>query len=347
MKEEELRFIAPTGKPIISSRLPKAFSQPKHLTHKKVHEHQDLSAVNEFKNVKKLLSPLKQSSPKSTALSKVINKLASFPTITNNTPSNSIHIEMLVQSILRLEEMITLSILKSSYRSGIIRKSLHAPSLKILASKEVPVSTFIIRQKLLEIIKSWQSIQKNARHLVEVNSSFWNSPEGCVTIVMEYMAGDSLSKLCDSVGAIPEKILRSISKRILSGLSYYHKKIGPHGGIDLNNIMFTRQGKAKLGLGLSSRLNLKEESKGKKIPCIEEDVFELGSSLLAASIGGYEWANDYLSLEGECCLLHTSMICSEMPYVHRLSANFCDFLCKATKYNKENRGNINDLLSHD
>jgi hypothetical protein len=95
MKEEDSRLAVPVGKPIISSRLPKAFSRPKHLTHKKIHDHQDLTAVNEFKNVKKLLSPLKQSSPKSSALRKVINKLACFPKMNNNTPSNNIHIDML------------------------------------------------------------------------------------------------------------------------------------------------------------------------------------------------------------------------------------------------------------
>ena len=345
MKEEESRFVMPVGKPIISSRLPKAFSQPKHLTQKKTHDHHDLTAVNEFKNVKKLLSPLKQSSPTSSALRKVIHKLACFPSISSNSPSNSLHSEMLVQSIVRLEEMITLSILKSSYRSGIVRKSLHAPTLKLYASKEVPVSTFSIRKKLLDTLKSWQSIQKNARHLIEVNSSFWNSPEGCVTIIMEYMAGDSLGKLCESIGAIPEKILRSTSIRILSALSYFHKKIGAHGGVDMYHIMFTRLGKAKLGLALTSRLNLKEDTK--KLSTIEEDVFDFGSTLLAASIGGLEWANEYVGLGGECCLLHTAMICSEMPYLNKLSASYCDFLCRATRYNKDARANINDLISHE
>ncbi|OMJ70634.1 hypothetical protein SteCoe_31336 [Stentor coeruleus] len=345
MKEEDTKTAAPMGKIMISSRLPKAFSQPKAFPNKKLHEHhQELSAANEFKNVKKLLSPLKQPSSKNSAFNKAINKLAFFPKLL--TPHTSIQVDMLMQSIVHLDEMITVSILKSSYRSGIVKKSLHAPTLRLYASKEVPVSTFVIRQKLLEIIKSWQSMQKSNRHLVEVNSSFWNSPEGCVTIVMEYMAGDSLARLCESIGAIPEKVLRGICRKILIALDKHHKKTGPHGGIDLKQIMLTREGKAKLGLGLTSRLNLKEEISNKKLFSSSEDVFDLGAAMLAASLGGSEWSNEYLNLEGECCLLHSAMICTEIPYLSRFSRSYCEFLCATTQYNIEKRLAVYDLIEH-
>lgn len=348
MKEEESKFAVPLGKIMISSRLPKAFSQPKHLTNKKLQEHhQELSAANEFKNVKKLLSPLKQSSSKHSAFNKAINKLAFFPKLLNNTPHNSIQTDMLVQNIVRLDEMITISILKSSCRSGIVKKSLHGPSLHLYASKEVPVSTFAIRQKLLEIIKSWQKTQKSSQHLMEVNSSFWNSPEGCVTILMEYMAGDSLLRLCESIGAIPEKVLRETTRKILLGLSIHHKIIGPHGGIDLSQIMFSRTGKAKLGLGLTSRLNLKDEGNNKKAFSTAEDVFDLGATMLAASLGGSEWANECLNLGGECCLLHSALICTEIPYLPRFSRCYCEFLCAATQYNEEKRAKIADLIQYE
>ena len=153
MKEDDQKNIPPTGKPMISNRLPKAFSQPKHLTHKKSHDHQDLSAANEFKNVKKLLSPLKQASPKSSAFRKVIKKLSNFPQIIEKSPS-IVHTELLFQSSIKLEEMITLSIIKSSCTSGTVRKSLHAPTFKLYATKEIPVNTLGTRKKLLETLKS-------------------------------------------------------------------------------------------------------------------------------------------------------------------------------------------------
>lgn len=348
MKEDDSRTSMPLGKPMISSRLPKAFSQPKHLNQKKIQEHhQDLSAANEFKNVKKLLSPLKQSSSKNSALNRALNKLSFFPSGLNNTPSNNIQLDMLLQNNIKLNEMLTISILKSSYRSGIVKKSLHAPTLHLYANKEVPVSTFNTRQKLLDTIKAWQNIQKAARYLVEVNSSFWNSPEGCVTIVMEYMAGDSLYRLCENIGAIPERILKSITRRILAGLSYHHKKIGPHGGIDLNHIMFTRYGKAKLGLGLTSRLNLKDDNNSKKPATFADDIYDFGVTLLSASLGSSEWSQECLQQSGDCCVYHSSLKNSEIPYISRFSPKFSEFLCLSTRFSETSRGKISDLVMHE
>lgn len=342
LKDEEPRIPVSIGKPIISSRLPKAFSQPKHLTTKKLQDHQDLVAMNEFKNVSKLLTPIKQVSPKNSELSKVINKLACFPKI--NDPAHTLTVDFLVQTIVKLEEMITLSVIKSSnIRSGIVRKSLHATTLKLYACKEFPVATMSIRQKLLESLKSWQRLQKGSRNLVEVNASFWNCPEGCVTIIMEYMPGESLHRLCENIGAIPEKTLKDIAKRILNGLSYFHKKQGAYGGLDLSHILLGREGKAKLGLALSSRLPIKPECN----LSTEDDIYDLGATLLSASVGGPDWTSEYLSLKGECCLYHTAIISSEIPYLSRLSKSFSSFLCLSTRYNKETRGKISYLLTHD
>ena len=339
MKEDDQKNIPPTGKPMISNRLPKAFSQPKHLTHKKSHDHQDLSAANEFKNVKKLLSPLKQASPKSSAFRKVIKKLSNFPQIIEKSPS-IVHTELLFQSSIKLEEMITLSIIKSSCTSGTVRKSLHAPTFKLYATKEIPVNTLGTRKKLLETLKSWQKIQKQARYLVEVSSSFWNTPEGCVTIVAEYMPGDSLAKLCECVGAIPEKLLRNIAKRVLASLSYLHKKIGPHGAVNMGHILFDREGKCKLSIGLAAKLNNKEENSSN----IDNntDIYTLGSSLISASLGNSEWICD--TIPSKCCLFHDLLALQGIPYLNRLSEAFKDFLCRSTNYN--NKVTINELLSH-
>lgn len=342
LKDEESRIPVSIGKPIISNRLPKAFSQPKHLTTKKLQDHQELAAMNEFKNVKKLLSPLKQVSPENSALRKVINKLACFPKI--NDPAHTLTVDFLVQSIVKLEEMITLSVIKSSnIRSGVVRKSIHAPTLKLYACKEFPVATMSIRQKLLESLKTWQSLQKGSRYLVEVNASFWNCPEGCVTIIMEYMPGESLHRLCENIGAIPEKVLKDIAKRILSGLSYFHKKQGAYSGLDLNHILLSREGKVKLGLGLNSRLQFKPDSKSSP----EDDIYDFGACLLSASVGGSEWTSEYTSLNGECCLYHTAVISTEIPYLSRLSKSLSSFLCLSTRYNKETRGKIANLLTHE
>jgi Protein kinase domain len=333
MREDEIKSIPPSGKPVISSRLPKAFSQPKHLTTKKSNEHQDSSAVDEFKKVKKLLSPLKRTSPKASAFRKVLNKLASFPVVTEKSLS-MINIDFLSQSVIKLEEMITLSIIKSSCGASTVRKSLHAPTFKIYATKEISLNTLSTRKKILGMLKSWQKVQKHARYLVEVFSSFWNSPEGCVTLVMEYMPGNSLEKLCDSIGAIPEKILKSISKRILTALSFFHKKVGAYGCIRMNNIMFDSQGKSKLGIGFYS----KED----EINNFEQDIFSFGTCMIGASLGSPDWIPEIA--HKTCCLLHSISETEGVPYLSRFSVDYKDFLCRATNY--KSRATINELISH-
>lgn len=333
MKDEDTKGNAPTGRPIISSRLPKAFSQPKHLTTKKSHDHQDLSQVSEFKKVKKLLSPLKNVNQKSSAFRQAINKLSKFPQIQETTPF--VYNEFLTQSVVRLEEMITLSVLKSSCSSGTVRKVLHAPSFQIYASKEISINTVATRKNVLDTLKAWQNVQSSARYLVEINSSFWNTPEGCVTLIMEYLPGDSLSKLCDTVGALPERLLRSISKRILAGLSFYHKRVGPHGNISMNHILFDRHGKCKLGIGI----NLKDKNQEKSI---KDDIYSFGCTLLAAALGSAEWISD-LPVHG-CCLFHAALNSAEIPYLLRFSLKFQEFLCKASSF--EAKIDTNGLLAH-
>ncbi|OMJ77999.1 hypothetical protein SteCoe_22282 [Stentor coeruleus] len=356
MKEEDSKAIPPTRKPIISNRLPKAFTQPKHLIIKKSQDNKDLFRANEYKKVTELLSPLKSSSPGASALRKVIQKLECFPQ-TSEKNASAINIEMLIQSSIKLEEMITLSILKSSCNSGTIRKSLHAPTFKLYATKEIPLNTFSNRQRLLDTLKSWQKIQSSKRYMVEVSTSFWNSPEGCVTIVSEYMAGDSLAKLCDSVGSLPERILRSISRRVLTALSHYHKKNGVYGTITMSHILFDKEGTAKLAISMSKK-NLKEEETDYPLD-FYNDIYSLGSTILGSALGSMEWLTDISIFHKSigsilntppdhmphCCLFHAALAIEGMPYLHRLSLPLQDFLCKITNFSIKTTAE--ELLNHD
>jgi hypothetical protein len=355
MKEEDSKALPPTGKPIISSRLPKAFTQPKHLIIKKSQDHKDLSRANEYKKVTELLSPLKSGSPGASALRKVIQKLECFPQISEKNAS-AINIEKLIQSSIKLEEMITLSILKSSCNSGTVRKSLHAPTFKLYATKEIPVNTFSNRKRLLDTLKTWQKVQSPKRYMVEVSTSFWNSPEGCVTIVSEYMAGDSLAKLCDSVGSLPERILRSISRRVLTALSHFHKKAGIYGPITMSHILFDKEGTAKLAISMSTKPP-KEEEIDHPLD-FYNDVYSLGTTILGAALGSMEWLSDISLFHKSigsiintppnhlpyCCLFHAALAVDGMPYLHRLSLPLQDFLCKITHFSIKTTAE--ELLSH-
>lgn len=115
--------------------------------------------------------------------------------------------------------MITLAVFKST--SGTVKKMLHAPSLKIYTIKEVPIASREIRQMLKEWISKWEHTCTTDQ-FSKINASFWNSPEGCVSVVDDYAANGSLLNLVDSVGALPESILKHIAKQILRSLDYIH-----------------------------------------------------------------------------------------------------------------------------
>lgn len=312
------------SKPIISNKLPKAFSQPNQLMKKQVQN--DKQAANEFKLMRKLLSPIKIDSPEKP-------KKQNF-----HTPWH------LPKCTVKIQEMITLQLLTPTCQTGIVRKVVHAPSLSLYALKELPVHNLGTRQLLLEYIRNWQKLQKRCPYLVSVNSTFWNSPEGYVSVVMEYLGGNSLGKVIECVGGLPEHLLRDICTRVLKALKYFHRKAGVHGGIDLSQILLTRKGKTKLSLGLAHKLELKTQQQIlERKENGEDDIGDLGVTLILATVGGQEDLENYLC--PACCVFHSLICSSEFAMLTRLSDEFKDFLCRATCYTK--RESAEQLLSHE
>jgi hypothetical protein len=84
------------------------------------------------------------------------------------------------QEPLRLEQLVTLSIFKST--SGAIKKMLHGPTLKIYCVKEVPLANRNMREILKEWINRWEQLCTTEQY-IRIYETFWNSPEGCVSII--------------------------------------------------------------------------------------------------------------------------------------------------------------------
>ena len=135
---------------------------------------------------------------------------------------------------LRLDSMITLGVFKSS--SGTIKKMLHAPSLKMYAVKEVPISNVQVRQMLIDWIANWQHNCYSYGHsspdsFIKIHSTHWNTPEGCVSVIMDYSAQGSLYNLTQSIGAIPESILKTLAGTVLRSLDFMHELGMTHSNI--------------------------------------------------------------------------------------------------------------------
>jgi serine/threonine protein kinase len=129
--------------------------------------------------------------------------------------------------------MITLAVFKST--SGTVKKMLHASSLKIYCIKEVPIGSRDARQMIKDWLNKWEHYCTPAAaggdSFIKVNAAFWNSPEGCVSVVTDYAACGSLHNLVLSVGALPESILKHLAKQVLRSLDYLHNQ-----GLTHNNI---------------------------------------------------------------------------------------------------------------
>lgn len=151
--------------------------------------------------------------------------------------------------------MITLAVFKST--SGTVKKMLHAPSLRIFTIKEVPIANREMRQMLKDWIGKWEFYCKKDDY-IKINTSFWNSPEGCVSVVTDYAGSGSLHNLVLSIGALPENILKGLAKQILGSLDDLHSKGISHNNICCSQILFDRKGKVKIGPGFQHILKMKE-----------------------------------------------------------------------------------------
>lgn len=134
---------------------------------------------------------------------------------------------------------------------------LHGPSLKIFCVKEVPLANREARRILKDWIQVWSDLQSDS--FLKVHETFWNSPEGCVSVV-EDCAKTSLQQMLDQVGAMPENTLKNLAKQILKALDYLHTDNLTHSNVTCSQILFDRRGKVKLSPGFGHILKAKAET---------------------------------------------------------------------------------------
>jgi len=300
------------SRPVISSRLPKAFSQASILK----------PAIPRPPKV--LLSPLQANREQHASILKALKRLQ-----LKNQPM------YLKTWSARLEDVITFAQVAAS-RTGVVKKGLHAPTLKMLAVKQLPLSTREARHSLSQWLVQWQDLQAKNSQLLQVHAAFWNSPEGCVSLLCEYLSGGSLLSLADSAGALPEEALADIARQALATLAYLHSKNTAHGQMCPGQVLLARTGSVKLGLGLRAKVQ------GKAI--VGDDIYGLGATLIAAACGDLEVAG--LAAGGPCCLYHSLKAELMYPELTRFSPSFQDFLCKCSHHDPSQRPKGETLLTH-
>lgn len=104
-----------------------------------------------------------------------------------------------------------------------------------------------MRNNMKEWVNQWQtSFNTSSKHLKIFNTQN-NTPEGCVSVVMELMSGGSLQNLLESVGNLPETALRTVCQQTLEALEDVHTKLNaPHGMLCPSQILLDKFGKIKV-----------------------------------------------------------------------------------------------------
>lgn len=298
------------SKPVVSSRLPKAFTQ--------------VSKDEHHGSIKRALRKLKMLP----IVVKADQPLDTVAKMQQNSP------DFLAVSQARLEDVVTLRVLANSPGSGVTRKVLHALTLKLLAVREVPVNTRQSRERLVEWLAKWQMLQRKNMQLLSVSSAHWNTPEGCVSVLLDYMNAGSVQALVDKIGRLPEAVLANLACQALRAVGYLHKKGLAHGQLTAAQLLLDSDGILKLAPGLSGRLTAEDRDY-----TFRDDISALGRILLAALLGGEDWF-DLAQVDG-CCLLDS---CDRFLLAHN-SPQLMDFLRKCM--HPGSLQPIEELLQHD
>jgi serine/threonine protein kinase len=146
-----------------------------------------------------------------------------------------------------------------------------------------------------------------------------------------------------------------VAREVTEGLKFLHSKGITHGQVTPSQVLLSRSGRAKLDIAVKPHMGGKSshqsgfEQFGKRSDLSpEEDVFDLGTTLLVCAIGGIEWMDLYSpSTDQTCCLYHSLMRAKIAPMLTRITPAFQSFLCACLQFNQKRRSRASDLLTHD
>ena len=72
----------------------------------------------------------------------------------------------------KLEEMITIGIMKRSRNSGAMKKMLHVPTMRLFAVKEEPITNHKIGKLLQEKTTKWKKLLSHRPQFIKLYNSF-------------------------------------------------------------------------------------------------------------------------------------------------------------------------------
>ncbi|PHH84308.1 hypothetical protein CDD83_2172 [Cordyceps sp. RAO-2017] len=168
---------------------------------------------------------------------------------------------------------------------GSVYLALHAVTGELLAVKQVETpapganSQSDARKKsMIDALKREISLLRELRHPNIVQYLGCSSSADKLNIFLEYVPGGSVQTMLNSYGALPEPLVRSFVRQILTGLSYLHNRDIIHRDIKGANILVDNKGTIKISdFGISKKLEasniLSGATSNKHRPSLQGSVF--------------------------------------------------------------------------
>lgn len=168
---------------------------------------------------------------------------------------------------------------------GCVYLALHAVTGELLAVKQVETpapgaNTQSDNRKkgMIEALKREIGLLRDLRHPNIVQYLGCSSSADYLNIFLEYVPGGSVQTMLNSYGALPEPLVRSFVRQILTGLSYLHNRDIIHRDIKGANILVDNKGTIKISdFGISKKLEasniLNGANNNKHRPSLQGSVF--------------------------------------------------------------------------
>jgi serine/threonine protein kinase len=143
--------------------------------------------------------------------------------------------------------------------TGVVRKAVHLPTLKLLALKTTELVEKKCRRQMYGDCTAFATHRNRDPNLVSFHGAFLADDR--VTIMMEYMNRGSLKDVIDKFGPICEdSALRFVSIQILRGLKSLHANKEVHRDIKPHNVLINSKGMIKLAdFGLLVKFKKKQK----------------------------------------------------------------------------------------
>ncbi|KAM0474392.1 hypothetical protein ACHAPX_007729 [Trichoderma viride] len=168
---------------------------------------------------------------------------------------------------------------------GSVFLALHAVTGELLAVKQVdtpapgengPADSR--KKSMIDALKREISLLRELRHPNIVQYLGCSSSTDNLNIFLEYVPGGSVQTMLNSYGALPEPLVRSFVRQILTGLSYLHNMDIIHRDIKGANILVDNKGTIKISdFGISKKLEasniLNGAANNKHRPSLQGSVF--------------------------------------------------------------------------